>query len=510
MAEGLTGILTIAAAGLTQNQGLAVSAKLVSAVGLYNQNSLVTAIQNKLTSNNELLVSELRKLPNFMTGVLPNGIVITGINTNNVPTSLLTQANRLFPSVPKFIAIFQQVQSYVTNAYQFKNTVAKAQNTNFSDLGFQYQNYSDVMTGGVTSQFDVAFLPILAKELANLGTMFDTRQLTKLDDPGTLILNLIQQGLGAVGDLESRASKTGIDLNNVDSFDRAELIELLSTIQGSDLQNIITVTGFKPYYLDKITNLSMVLDTENLFSTNARQAFAPQSTLAELAKRLGNVGGSFADAAALSKFYSSISFKKFEQLSGMKSMMPGSMVDNLNQNLGGGSGASGSLTMLDLLGSVSGGGYVDDLTGINQINSFMITDSDISQLIAQLNAPVIDVGQIQPLIEKINTKPLLQSSIERGNQLFINISERLKLELENLVRAQIVPETVQPGADSVMNFVNSLHSIGRTSETVGARTVIENLATTDVYGEAVEAAIFEGQNLSNFAAVGIETKTKLS
>jgi len=186
------------------------------------------------------------------------------------------------------------------------------------------------------------------------------------------------------------------------------------------------------------------------------------------------------------------------------------MVDNLNQNLGGGSGASGSLTMLDLLGSVSGGGYVDDLTGINQINSFMITDSDISQLIAQLNAPVIDVGQIQPLIEKINTKPLLQSSIERGNQLFINISERLKLELENLVRAQIVPETVQPGADSVMNFVNSLHSIGRTSETVGARTVIENLATTDVYGEAVEAAIFEGQNLSNFAAVGIETKTKLS
>lgn len=514
MANNLTGILSIAASGLMQGSGLTVNPDMNTEVTAFNQNSLIAETQRILAYNNAQFDSALSRLPPFMTGQLPAGITVNGINARNVPESVLSQANKIFPNAQVFIQVFEQAQSYVTKSANFKRTLRQAQNTKFTDLGFQYQNYTDVMTGGITNQFDTAYLPVLSAEFKNLGTMFDMRSLAKLDDPGALIKNLLRQGLGIVANLDSRVTATKIDLANTDEFDRTQLTEILSTITGTDLATIVETTKFKAYQPAAITDLSKVLIAANIFSADAIRAFMPHGTMSDLARKLGNIGGTFNNAESLSKFYSSLNHKNFSNLNQLTALMTPAMVTASQAAIGQGTGTDGSVTMVDMLGTAAGVGYVEDLKGINRLLDYLIAnDSDVIALRTALQAVTESTTDLTELLTKIDAvigKNGIQVIIDDGNRAMINMAERLKIEITNLSLAGIVPESFAPNNDSVFSFVDTLHSIGQSAANVGSRTLLEKLATKNVYGEAIEAAILEGQNINNFSAVGIDTKTKLA
>lgn len=515
MIEGFTGAMSLTAAGLLKGEGISPNTELTTTIEQYNNHPIVVTLKQGLSSDNQNIKNSLELLPDFMTGSIPAGMVTqqglpinSGLTLNSVSVSdlgstILAQAGRLFSSVPKFLSIFQQALSFVSTSTEAKSSVSQLQKTNFSDLGFQYENYTDVVTGGVSNQFDTEYLPVLADEFGNMGTMFDTTELAKLDDPGVLINNLISQGLGDVGNLEARVKETGIDLYNVDEDDRVTLMEILRSIDGQDLEEIFETTGFEPHNPDNINSLADVFEIDNLFSADAVKAI-DDGDLSDLSRKLSNIGGNFDDAESLGKFYSSLELKEYPLLDELPSLMPENLTADLTTDFGTGTGENNTLTMSDMLGSITGEGYLDNFATINEILDTLAQDEDVEALLHAVSNSI--EADIPTLVNLVLSKSTLQELLRIGTDSFVSAADRLRIEMDNLSTAGIDPDTVTESKENVLNFVGDFRGL-TTSPT--AMSFLKNLKTDDVYGQALEASLAEAHNLNNFLSVGIDPRTRL-
>jgi len=86
-----------------------------------------------------------------------------------------------------------------------------------------------------------------------------------------------------------------------------------------------------------------------------------------------------------------------------------------------------------------------------------------------------------------------------------NMSAQVARELTNMPKAGIVPEDTQLGVkNSVLSLVTNLHDYGRDDSLGGTGWILENVASTDFYGESLVAALREGRNIRrlNDASIG--------
>lgn len=514
MADGLTGAMALSASGLIKGQGLSINSDLTNTLNDYNNNRLIVAVRTALQSGEQSQVEPLRLLPDFITGNLPIDIPVSpttlsqsSFSNSNLANRILGQATKLLSSVPLFLEVLQQSLSFVSKNVEFKKTVNATATTNFDDLGFQYSNYTDVITGGVSNQFKTEHMPALAAELKNLGTLFNPKELSKLDDPGILIKNLIQQGLGNVGNLEAQVSATDIDLNTADEYDRVTLMAIISSINGPDLDEIIKTTGFQPYRLEEITDLGKVFEIQNIFSPDALQAI-DNGSLEDLSRKLSNIGGSFNNFEEVGNFYSSLNLKSYPRLDQLKTLMPSDLLGDLNNDIGIGTGENNSVTVNDMLGSVSGEAYIDRFKEINETLDYLVdNDIDVYNLVTSLESA--SYSDLYNLVNNVISKPSLQEIFNRANSHYIDANDKLRLETTNLELAGIDPENMVPNKDSVLNFVNQLQDITKSSNETGVTSLLNNLKTDDIYGDAMEASLAEAHNLNNFLAVGIDPRTRL-
>lgn len=514
----LTGLMAIAGAGLLGGSGLQINAGLMAAVQTFNTENISGSIQAVLTSTPEsdrpALQQALSTAPDFMTGFFPDGVAVGNGTTTNVPQTVMDQASTVFPNVATFVSVYNAALGYAAEVFEFKATVAQAQNTAIEDLGFQYKNYSDVASGGVSSQFDVNMLPKLAAELPNLGTLFGTSNLSQIGSAANLAQSLIDQGFGATGGLESALA--GMDLSSPDPAEIEKIRAIFKSIRGADLLDIISVTEFKPAIANEILTLDDALDARRVFSSDALAAIGDNRTFEELGRRLGNIGGNFKDAAALGTFYSSITFKSFESLNSMTNMLSAEMADSLTSQVGSGTGLFGNPKITDIIGSVSGIGYIDDIVNINQTQARLLAiDPDIAAFKNYLDTePTITVEQITELISKFESKPGLQRTFQEADERLINCASRIVLEKQNIALAKIVlnPDgpMIQPADNAgLLSFASQLHSASIDTMGLGTAEFLEALVANDTYGQAIQASLTEGKNLSVLASAGIDPGTKM-
>ena len=86
-----------------------------------------------------------------------------------------------------------------------------------------------------------------------------------------------------------------------------------------------------------------------------------------------------------------------------------------------------------------------------------------------------------------------------------NMATQLKRELVNMPKAGIHPEDTQLGVkNSVLSLVTNLHDYGTDDSLGGTGWILENVASTDFYGESLIAALREGRNIRrlNDASIG--------
>lgn len=98
-----------------------------------------------------------------------------------------------------------------------------------------------------------------------------------------------------------------------------------------------------------------------------------------------------------------------------------------------------------------------------------------------------------------------------------NSSAQIKRELENMPKAGIVPADTQTGIKTaIMSMVTGLHDYGADDSLGGTGWILENVASSDFYGESIIAALREGRNIRrlNDASIGnslfIDAQTRTS
>lgn len=519
MANGLTGSMIIANLGLLKNKGLAINQSLEQAINNFTSSNISGSVQRIVTNASPALIDVLQSAPVCFTGFLPDGVAEPqGSIKTNIPKSILNQANTFFrspdgtSSVAAFIHIFTLATGYCTQIDGLQRALLAAQGKSFSELGAQFKNYSDIITGGISGQFKVSSLPALASELPNLGKMFSTKVLSEIGNPGALVTNLYDLGLGDVGGLRGMVDENGITLDFVDDTEKTLLLKIFNKIIGNDLTTILNATSFKPARLDDIKSLADVLDINKLFSNAALAAIGNTPTLSMLANKLSNIGGTFSSMADIGLFLSGINVTSFPLMQSLTSLLPDELINDLQASIGKGSGPNGNPLITDVIGCISGTKYTDRIVSlIATQQKLLANDADVRAFKEYLDASssdTINLTQLQTLIDKIINKSTLINVLNDANQLLINCAVQLNIEKTNIQLANIVPGVAEATMQDIQNFVNTLNKLPA-ADNLKIVEFLLSIATTDIYGDAIKASIVEGQNLTRMATYGINVGTKL-
>lgn len=505
-------LMLIAGAGLLKGTGIGVNRELTSSANTFTTSGISGAVQNILPNATPGIISTLGLAPSFLTGMPPAGILLpASFSITNVIGDVTNSAAAIMSGGAKgFSSLMGQVGSYAASTFGFQGALAQAQGMRFDDMGFQFANFQDIAGGGVTSQFNSATVAIMANDLPRLGTMFDITDLVNLSNPGSICANLIALGLGNVGFLSDQLSNQGLDVNNLANAAPELVTEVMTSISGSDLTEILIVTGFDPYYPDNIETLADVLNINNVFSP---QATVQIGSFDELARKLSNIGGKFNSIDEMSSLYGGLELSSFPLLSSLKSVLPDNLVSGLSSLMGTGSGIFNNPTVSDMIGSVAGTGYTDDInSSVSTQNALIRDDSDVRSLKDYLdNNPSPDAGTLATLIENVNAKPGLQDVLSEANLKFINTTSNIANEKTNLSLAGInTGDNALAGSTSgVLSLSNQLHGCALDPMGIGLGQQLDKMSSDDVYGQALQASLQEGRNLSRFAVFGIDPGTKM-
>jgi len=510
--SNLTPVSLIAASGLFTGKGLGINKTLVMAIDKFSNQGISGAIRGRISTASDSAKQALEFAPSFFTGFFPNGIIVpNSVNKYDLSGEIKKSAESLISNgIPKFAAIFNQASSFTIGAFTAHGELSQAKVKNFDDFGFQFNNFQDMITGGVTSQFEPDLLETLSQELQNLGSLFNINDLATISDPRSLCKNLIKQGLGEIGNLEEKLTNAGFDLSNLEDADTNVVRSILSTIGERDVEEIQIMTGFKSF--KPLCCLEEALEISYLFSPKI--AFKIGS-LKNLSDKLVNIGGKFNDSTQLAKFYGSIEVGNFENLNKLKTPSPDQLLLDLDEKIketyGSGSGPFNNPRITDVLGSAAGIGYADDLLDSVEIQKQLLsTDSDVIDFYRYLLTPnSFDANVLSSLIANINSKPLLQNIINKFNLKIINSATKLINEISNRKIAKIDPNTITGSMSDVDSFINQLPSIATDNFDLGASLQITRMATDDVYGEAIVGSLLETRNLNRLESVNITVPNKM-
>lgn len=509
---GLTGLMVLAGSGMLKDDSIQVSPELGDLVTQYSSSNLTSLIQSHYTSGNQDVKDALSLAPHFLSGLPPAGMTLpSGFTTTNIVQSVKDHADSIVANGAKgFASVFGQSSGHAATAFGFSGALAQGQGRKFDDMGFAFSNYDDVISGGVSNQFNVTYLPVLAKEIVNFGTMFSTRDLYNMTNPGSVCSNLIDQGLGNVGNLRAMLEEEGLNLEDLTSENPTVIKNVMSRIKGSDLDEIISTTNFVPAPGATVLTLADIFKIDNLLTSDAQRALGNGATVDDLSRKFSNIGGKFTDVTALGKLYSTLELTSFPRLRELGALVPDGMEIDLSSSLGTGSGELGNPTMADMIGSVGGIGYNIELKQMIDLQARLLaTDSDVQALAQYLTSNTsLNVTTLGNLISNINSKPGLIDPINQGEAAMIHVTERLSVEKGNIdVAAVDVSKQATP--QGVVSMAGNLHGYGVDPMSLGLGSVIEGSVKDNVYGDAMKASLVEGRNLGRLTVFGIKSGTKM-
>lgn len=517
MAKIFTPIQSIVSSGLIKNQGFSIPQNLVSAVDDFNSLGIPTSVIAILQSGpDQTVIDALKSLPGCLTGMATQDLIDLvpeelneSFDFGNVITDVSTQASSIFINGTKGLTdILPAVESFCINSFNLLGTFRAMQESSYDDFGITIANYSDIVTGGVSSQFNDTLDGLSSQgffamidQLGNFGTMFDITRLSQLDDPRVLCQNLLDQGFYQVHDalVEKQIESSEIfDVNPV------LVIEALKTVTGIDLVNIVSVTKFKSHQV--LFSLADVLDAERIFDSVALTAAG--GSLKSLAKKLSNIGGNFDSFADLRNTYLSIKTTNIPNLLSLTT--PSS--DGTNplfgefDELGKGNGVYGNPTVYDVIGSLSGKDYVEKINQLILLHNSISSSSQVQNLISAIDSS--DAAAIVTAKEALENSNL-NSDIQQKELIFKELFNNLLNERFNLYVAGINLNDSEGTLSGIVSFVQDLHQIYHDPMGLRYGEFIESIVSQDLYGESILASIAEGNNIAVLNNKGIPSYTGL-
>ena len=522
MSKFFTPVQAVVAAGLLRNQGLGIPAAVTTAINGFNNTGLADACRLAIAANPTTEMYEaLLTIPGCLTGMVPYSLrntvsmpLFSTFSFDNLIADVGIQASNAMTNGTKGLTqILPAVHSYCMNSFELIGTFEKMKTTDYGDFGVTVDSYKDIVTGGVNSQYKHVVNGVssvgyaaLSNQFGNFGTMYDATDLSSLSDPRALCQNLLNQGFYLISELLTVA---GIDVTSLSTSNEALVLQALANITGTELKVILTVTNFHSF--KPMDNLADVLDINKVLSPAA--ATAAGGSFTALAKKLSNMGGKFTSFDEVKSLYSSIQDATIPSLTALPTLGPSTLFAGTTSSLGTGSGTFNNPTVYDCLGSTVGTGYIDNINSMTAIQAQVLTTTPGQQLLSAIvaaqsspssSAVAADIIAAANLISAGNTT-LLANGLTAFNAVF----DLLFVERKNLANAGIVLAEATGSISGITAFVSELHSVHTDPMHLKYSDLIKQLVTTDVYGEAISAAIAEGQNIAQLNSYGIPTYTML-
>lgn len=511
--SNLTPLLLLAGVGLLKGSGLGVSRKLTSTATAFNTSGVSGPVQAAYARADNEGKSILEQLPTSLTGFPPDGVPrAPGATGSNIITDITSTASSIFSKgVLGFTSLLGQAGGYAATTFGFQGAIAQAQGMKFDDMGFTFANYNDVASGGVTNQFKVNTATGIGTEITRLGTLFDVGDLYNFATPGSICSNLINQGLGDVGNLSNKLEEQGVDLLGL-KFDNQDIItEVMSSINGRDLEEIFGVTNFNPFNPGAIQTLADVLEITNVLGPDVTSEI---NSFDALSNKLGNIGGNFNGVGDISNLYSGLDLTSFPKLAALGTLLPDNLVGDLSSTLGEGSGPFRNPTVTDIIGSAAGTGYTNNIQNcINTQTDLISNNSNVRNLVDYLetNGSAMDNNMLAVLVANVNEDSGIQEVLDVGNDNMINAASQIASEKKNQLIAgcKFGTDMLDGSTSGVMSLTSQLPGMSLDPMSLGTGGMLYDMAGDDVYGEALQASIVESKNLSKFAVFGITPGQKM-
>lgn len=526
----ITPVLGFAAAGMLSNTGIGLGS-LTSSLGAISGSSIISPITAAIGLQPEALAGLGSLSPVSFLANSPAAGLIPGISSIVPGATTLTGAVQGWGSsvfggaIAPFSQTLSQVQGFATNAFQTLGAVQLAGNLNFSDLGINAKNYVDALSGGLGTLVsqnlpDVqGALGKLGLDIEKTGALLNFNNLSSLGSPGALVTNLVNNGLGNVGGIADKLVASGVNLSDISNSAYAGTISrVLSTVSGSDLATI--ATRLEAQLPDTVRSAADLLSVQKLLPS------VPLNF-----SSFGQLGNQLSEFVQESGLKSSENFgnllrqmeiPQLDLLKNVQQVMPDSVKQIYTSVLGSGSGPYNNPTLTDMLGTVSG------------INIKSAQDTILRAVNAVAGLPqgqdLIQIAQSMIGADPLEELPLLRDEYESK---LAEIAALPNQALQSLMgSAQSLWNTQAEGVinekrlmdlagvnfefrsatdrNSVFSLAANLHEAGIDQFRLGSSEIFEAMATTDIYGEAVQAALVEGRNLQRQLEAGFQSTARIT
>ena len=560
----ITPTTLLATSGLISGGGFTINPTMVSSQAIITANPLVTnsvslaayAISLPLAG----ITTALSSLPICITQTALTSTSVTTQAQAILPGAGTAMGNR------NFLQAFGGAASFGSGAAEYAAALAQFSSKSFSDLGVGVTNFIGVVTNGVSAMVPAAangltalaaqaksssalssltsVLPAnttvagstiltngvssLGLSLKNFGGAFDLTNPSSLGDPVAFVKTLQNQNLAGKFGINDAIATAGFDPTKLETVPTGVLTSALTSVQGNDLNAVINTLGMKP--INDLTSLNDVLSAENFIPIGAMAVAgipAGPSGLTSLGNKLTNLGVQV-DASKLSGLFNNIEVPSLPNLSAVTSVVPASVTAAIGPNLGNGSGAFGNPTMSDMIGTLAGEVHVDSFIAVkNALNSLM--SSSVGQTLNTAMATMVTAcaGNVSiasaalpafsTAVSTFNTQLAaatdLTAAVNAANAGITASLAQISKENTNLGLAGVTlpsgntPTNLGTSITPFLSFGSKLHDFGVDVNNIGTSKLLASITTSDLTGEAIQAALAEGRNLARTALLGKTTPT---
>ena len=563
MCKLCTPLLALAAGGLIQGLGLQANPLVAGAVtGLLSGGGVAGALQGAFSAGVGVVAGQIgqsiSQIPGFITGVanpnfvgpLPPGV---NINNSNFFGSIVQQGQNLISQGARGLTeTFQAAAGYIDNAFNLSGSIEsiKGYNINENELGFTVKSWSDMLSGGVASQFPGipgegwtteqwsalqgtgstgdAFNGLVKGLQTNLGSFYGSvSDLSTSFNPASIVQNLVNQGLGT--DIITHLEKYGISYESLMSgnVDPARLTKVMDDLPGKKFTDIVVATGLTAATGFAVSKFSEALNTRNVLGATVAAGIGIP-LMSDLGNKLFNLSGynhtfsNFGDVGA------TLEQLRSAPTTAINALTPAAFTAFATAalaNVGSGSGTFANPKMTDMVGVLTGNGYLPKLDTIQTLNTRIMNTAEGQALYNAVVAAQSAVGNptqeaaaaaaitaaAAPFVNPTNSQ--LAADIAVGNTAFNTMYQKLKNEKLNLKLAEIAdPITgnvnLKGSVSSIISFATGLHQVHNDDSNLGIAAIINEATANDVTGEAIRAGIVEGRNLAILQARGLNLDTR--
>lgn len=235
-------------------------------------------------------------------------------------------------------------------------------------LGANYRNANDMISYGATSIS--RNLPVTAANMVETGK-FDTKNLLRLQAPGSVAAQIINKGLGQSTGLIPKLIAAGIPVLDIDNpnYD-TRIQQILTSINNPDAINAVK-TAFNSYR--SLDNLGQLTDLNHMMPDVVKNG--GYKTFDDLGKHLISIGITQAEdfqqiGNTLGQVNAGLDLNHYSQLN---TPYHKPTADLLLSMFGYGGGTLGEITMVDFLGTPAGYVHTDSLQHVLNANDYLNT-----------------------------------------------------------------------------------------------------------------------------------------